>query len=111
MTSYRAPPSAPYPILYARCVPSSAFVSCLMSFPALQHRTLGQVPVSRHRRIIDPLQILALNKTLDLFFDHRYVRLELATQLCQRLGNELCVGKLFALPVNLLAFIRPGAGP
>ena len=67
-------------------------------------RSLSQVLVRRHRRLLNPLQVLALDQALDALLDHVDVGFELRGELRDRLGEELCVRELFALSVVWSAY-------
>lgn len=52
---------------------------------------LRKILITRHSRLLNPLQILPLNQTLNLLLNHIDIRLELRAQLTNRLSEELSV--------------------
>ena len=61
---------------------------------------LRQISVRVDWRIFDALKILALDQTLDTFFDHVDLRLELWSELVEYLSDKLLVRQFFALPIE-----------
>jgi hypothetical protein len=66
---------------------------------AVENRSsaLSQVAIRRQLGILDTLQVLTLNQTLNLLLDHGDIRFKLLTQLRKRLIDELLMRKLLAL--------------
>ena len=86
-------------------IPSVAH-SLVKSFDRKSKALLRQVPVTRHGRILQPLQVLPLNQALNPLLNHVDIRLELRRQLRNRLGEELGVWKILACSakVEMLAY-------
>ena len=61
---------------------------------------LRQIPVRVDWCIFDALKILALDQTLDTFFDHVDLRLKLWSELVEYLSDKLLVRQFFALPIE-----------
>lgn len=59
----------------------------------------GHVPICRLIDIADPLQVLALDQTLNLLLQQIDVGREASGELLDDLGDELLVLEFFALPV------------
>lgn len=70
----------------------------------------SQIPIARHWCIINPLQILPFDQTLDLLLDHGHVRFEPAHELVDRLIDELGVRRLLPLPVTFVRILINSAG-
>jgi hypothetical protein len=69
------------------------------SLPRREKRNLlSQIAVRIHLRVLDPFEILALDKRFDALLDHGDLGLELRSELIQRLENQLLMRQFFALP-------------
>lgn len=68
-------------------------------------RSLCQVPVRRHRRILHPLEILPRNQIFYPLLDHRYLGFEAARELREDLRDELRVHELLSLSVRVVLAI------
>ena len=66
--------------------------------PTNDNSRSSQVAVSGGLGVLDALEKLALNQRLDALLDHVDVGLELVGELADRLGDELRVRELLALP-------------